>query len=106
MPQVILTGFMATGKTEVDIFDFEPKVLDKDGKEIKPSTLLNRKLVLNLKVKPDTYAFNKAKSEGTLGDRTQDDFKRNEIGGFKVYTGGTVGGPANVSAPKIGAVEL
>lgn len=73
-----------------------------------PTELLGRKVVLNLKVVPDTYAYTKAVNEGTLEEgQTQQDYLKNEIGGFKVYDGSDpVAGGAQTSAAKVEAVEL
>ena len=44
--------------------------------------LLGKSLAVKIKIVPDTYKYNKAAKDGTLGDRTKSDFLTNEISEF------------------------
>lgn len=100
------------GKTEVDIFDFEPKILDANGEVMRASTLIGRKVILNLKTEFDSYAWKEAVKNGDVDEddeeeKKKDHWKRNSIGSFKVYDGSDpAAGSANTESPKVKSVEL
>lgn len=81
-----------------------------------PSELKGRKIVVTLKIVPDTYAYDKAvateKAEAKAENREpveldQEDFKRNEIASFSIYDGSLPSaGGASTDSPKIDAVTL
>lgn len=70
-------------------FRSEVKEIIEAGKELKiptPKELLGKKLNVVLKIVPDTYAFKKAKSEGTLEEgETQQDYLTNTVSAWKPY---------------------
>lgn len=103
-------GFFAaaTGKTEKEFREWYDATDDPFAELPSPTQLEGRKVVLSLKIVPDTYAFNKAQENGDLeAGQTQDDFKTNDVAGYKVYDGTLpAAGEANTSSPKVAAVDL
>jgi hypothetical protein len=97
-----------TGKTEKEFRAWFDETDDPFDELPSPSQLEGRKLVIRLKVVPDTYGFEKAEREGDLEEgETQDDYTTNDISGFKVYDGNLpAAGAANTESPKVAAVDL
>lgn len=98
------------GKKEKDFrAEMKKAIEDEDEKFTIPSAreLLGKKVTAILKIVPDTYAYDQYKlalKNGTeeLADgeeeKTQSDFLKNDIAGFKVYTEGE--GSGGSAAPK------
>lgn len=103
-------GFFAavTGKTEKEFRQWFDATEDPFAELPSPTQLEGRKVLVNLKIVPDTYAFSKAEENGDLEPgQTQEDFKTNDVSGYKVYDGTLpAGGEANTSSPKVQAVDL
>lgn len=53
-----------------------------------PTEILGTQVTVVLTIENDTYAFERAKKEGTATpEETQDDYKTNRVGRYKVYEG-------------------
>lgn len=69
-----------------------------------PNEILGKKLTVNVKIVPDSYAFNKASENGTLEDgETQADYLTNDISAYKVYSGPVA---KSATAAEVGAFVL